>query len=160
MRQFHLATQALSLCKCTVARGKCLVASSDECIEFILGERDGFHYMVRLRALHLVHPVCKYFLSECGRMADRSMPASSQCNCSTLSVTTASSVGHLNRSSSNRLIISQKHVRSHSSILMRSRRRLLNTNRDGANGSSPSACSTSNASPLIALRPSTGSRCK
>lgn len=45
-------------------------------------------------------------------------------------------------------------------IRIRLRRRLPNTNRADAKGSSPSACSTSRASPLMFLRPSTASRCK
>ncbi|MNR38627.1 hypothetical protein D3C85_1567450 [compost metagenome] len=88
------------------------------------------------------------------------MPSSNQCTCSAVSVGTASAEGQMNLSFSRRLSNSQKPLRSHPRIFTRSRRRLLNTYAHEANGSRPSACSTSTAKPLMLNRKSTGSRCR
>src|SRR5438045_2046267 len=72
-----------------------------------------------------------------------SMPSSSHCNCSIVSVGTAVSVGQMKRSFSRRLSSSQKPLRSQPRIFSRLRRRLQNTYTQAANRSKPSACSTS-----------------
>jgi len=56
-----------------------------------------------------------------------SIPSSSQCSCSTVSMGTASGVGQMKRSCSSRLSSSQKPLRSQPRIFTRLRRRLLKT---------------------------------
>ena len=90
-----------------------------------------------------------------------SIPSSSQCSCSALSSSTpCARRGQTKRSCSRRFINSQKPVRSYSSSLMRSQRRLRKAYTARANGSWPIDCSTNVVRPLMLLRKSTASRCR
>ncbi|AAP85895.1 conserved hypothetical protein (plasmid) [Cupriavidus necator H16] len=55
-----------------------------------------------------VHAARWYSRCGCRRIASMSIPSSSQCNCSTVSVATDASRGQANRSASNRFNSSQK----------------------------------------------------
>src|SRR3954469_3523340 len=87
------------------------------------------------------------------------MPSSIQCNCSVVSVTTASwRRGHRNLSSVSRFRTSTKPDRSKNSNFIRSQRRLQNAKTAGANGSSAIVSWTRTARLLLPARKSIGSR--